>query len=64
LEAAALISSYWGEDLIPETEDAAKSGSNARRKYYKITEKGMNYYFQKRDEWRIVSEIINKLILS
>lgn len=51
LEKAELIASYWGNQ---------KTG--ARRRYYSITELGMEVLKQNRLEWNESKEIIDKLI--
>ncbi|MEG1509806.1 MAG: PadR family transcriptional regulator [Clostridia bacterium] len=52
MEAEDLIATYWGDGV-----------QGARRRYYKITEKGLNVYNQKKDEWKIINKILNNLIL-
>ena len=51
MEADGLITTYWGEEL-----------QGARRKYYHITPKGLEYYYQKLKEWDQVNHILNTLI--
>lgn len=51
LENDGLITTYWGEETI-----------GARRKYYHITDKGIDFYHQKLKEWQEVNHILNNLI--
>lgn len=51
MENEALITTYWGEE-----------SQTARRKYYKITEEGKKYYYEKVEEWRVVKHALVKLI--
>ena len=51
LEAAGLVSSYWG------TED-----SGSRRRYYKITDEGKKTYWSRKVDWDKAKEIIDRLI--
>lgn len=51
MEADGLITTYWGEEQL-----------GARRKYYHITPKGIEYYNQKLEEWDQVNHILNNLI--
>lgn len=50
MEQDGLITSYWGE------------GGGARRRYYRITEKGNNYYENAKNNWLETIEILNSLI--
>jgi len=52
MEKEKLITSYWSED-----------SSNARRKYYKITEEGKLYLSKKKKEWQNNRIILDKLLL-
>lgn len=51
LEQELLIESYWGDE-----------GTGARRRYYKITEKGKEAYMNYKKEWENAKLIIDKLI--
>lgn len=51
MEKDKLIESYWSDNL-----------DNARRKYYKITEKGKKYLKSKKKEWLRNREILNILL--
>lgn len=51
MEKEELISSYWGDE-----------DGGARRKYYKITEKGKEVYAQKVMEWNEINVVLNNLI--
>ncbi|NLJ40570.1 MAG: helix-turn-helix transcriptional regulator [Clostridiales bacterium] len=51
MERDGLITGYWGD----------KEGG-ARRKYYRISEKGRDFYAQKVEEWKRVNIILNNLI--
>ena len=53
MEADWLIESYWGD-----------SEGGARRRYYRITEKGRQAYFAGFASWRETKLIIDKLIHS
>ncbi|MFI3228575.1 MAG: PadR family transcriptional regulator [Bacillota bacterium] len=52
MEQEELISTYWGDGV-----------GGARRKYYKITDKGAIIYEEKKQEWVEVSKLLNNLIL-
>ena len=51
LEDGGYIISYWGDEAV-----------GARRKYYKITEKGRELYRQARAEWDASVRILNALL--
>ena len=51
LEESGSITSYWGDEAV-----------GARRKYYKITEKGREAYRQAREEWDASVRILNALL--
>lgn len=51
MEKEQLISSYWGDEE-----------GGARRKYYRITEKGKEVYAQKIAEWNEIKVVLNNLI--
>ena len=50
LEKNKLVESYW--------DDSLKVG--ARRKYYKITKKGIEYFNEKKLEWEFLKGVLNK----
>lgn len=52
MEAEGLISTFWGDGV-----------GGARRRYYEITDEGKRYYIRKKEEWLIVSKLLNRLIL-
>jgi PadR family transcriptional regulator PadR len=51
MEKEQLISSYWGDEE-----------GGARRKYYRITEKGREVYAQKVSEWNEIKVVLSNLI--
>ena len=51
LEDSGYITSYWGDEAV-----------GARRKYYRITEKGREAYRQARAEWDASVRILNALL--
>ena len=51
LESAGCISSYWGDEQ-----------TGARRRYYRITEKGRDTYAELIKEWASAKDMIDKLI--
>lgn len=51
LEDAGFIRSYWGNE---ET--------GARRRYYSITNTGVDEYYRQRDEWNSAKALIDKLV--
>ncbi len=51
LEQTGLITSYWGEENV-----------GARRRYYHITDAGLDAYAVYKREWEYSKEILNKLI--
>ncbi len=51
LEKDGRIASYWG--------DATQGG---RRKYYKITEKGNEVYFENKSNWEFAKRILDQLL--
>ncbi len=50
LEKGNLVLSYWGGD------DKSRGG---RRRYYKITNDGLNYIIRKKEEWIFFKKIID-----
>lgn len=52
MENDGLISSYWGNE-----------GGGARRRYYKITEKGTKFYEFGKNNWLETVDILNELII-
>lgn len=52
MEADGLIEAFWGDGV-----------GGARRRYYKITPKGTEYYESKKLDWIIISKLLNRLIL-
>jgi DNA-binding PadR family transcriptional regulator len=51
LEQAQLIVSYWGNEEV-----------GARRRYYSITDKGLEAYTEYKQDWESAKAIIDKLI--
>lgn len=51
LEKGGLIESYWGDER-----------TGARRRYYRITVKGIDAYNSALKEWKLAKDIIDKLI--
>lgn len=51
LEQAGHIMSYWGDE-----------SSGARRKYYKISESGIEAFAKNKSDWEETKEIIDSLI--
>jgi len=51
LEQAGCIVSYWGDEL-----------TGARRRYYKITDKGRETYKELVKDWTAAKDMIDKLI--
>jgi len=51
LEQAQLIVSYWGNEEV-----------GARRRYYSITDKGLEAYTEYKQDWESAKGIIDKLI--
>ena len=51
LEQSGYIISYWGDET-----------TGARRRYYRITDKGKEYYHEACKEWESAKNLINKLI--
>ena len=51
MEEDGLLATYWGDGV-----------GGARRRYYKITEKGRRIYDEKLKEWEVVNRILNLLI--
>nr|WP_312578664.1 PadR family transcriptional regulator [Sedimentibacter sp.] len=52
LEKKALIVSYYGDETFGK-----------RRTYYKITNKGIEYYKEKCNEWNLTKKVINKFTM-
>lgn len=52
MEEEGLLTTYWGDGV-----------GGARRRYYRITEKGRRLYEEKLAEWKKVSRILDKLIV-
>jgi len=51
LEKNGLITSYWGNET-----------QGARRRYYRITEKGREQYRQNKLDWEFMKKILNHLL--
>ncbi|WP_124726476.1 PadR family transcriptional regulator [Staphylospora marina] len=51
LEKEGYIVSYWGDE-----------SQGGRRKYYRITESGREYYERSVQEWQFAREILDRLI--
>ena len=51
LETEGCISSYWGDET-----------QGARRKYYRISEKGREVFEQNMRDWKFTQKIINDLL--
>lgn len=51
LEENGLIVSFWGNET-----------TGARRRYYRITEDGKEYFQNSRDEWHEARKLIDRLI--
>lgn len=51
LEKDGFITAYWGDET-----------QGARRKYYKITEKGKQQYKQNKLDWEFTQKILNRLL--
>lgn len=51
LEKNGYIVSFYGDETFGK-----------RRKYYKITKLGIEYYKEKCNEWRLTKDVINKFI--
>lgn len=51
LEAAGMITSYWGDEA-----------TGARRRYYKITEKGRGQLDKNRREWQNAKRLIDRMV--
>ena len=52
MEEDGLLTTNWGD-----------GGGGARRRYYKITPKGREFYAEKLAEWKKASRILDKLIV-
>ncbi|MDR3342857.1 MAG: PadR family transcriptional regulator [Treponema sp.] len=51
LESSQFVASYWGDDV----------SKGARRKYYRITPAGTEYYHRTIEEWRMVKQLMDRL---
>jgi DNA-binding PadR family transcriptional regulator len=51
LEAEGAIVSYWGDET-----------QGARRKYYRITDKGLEVFEKEMRDWKFTQKIINDLL--
>ena len=52
LEKEGLVSTYWGDEEV-----------GARRRYYRITEKGKETYEQNKADWKKAKEMIDSLLV-
>lgn len=52
MEQDGFLDTYWGD-----------VAGGARRRYYKITEKGEEFYHIKAAEWKLINKILTNLIL-
>jgi PadR family transcriptional regulator, regulatory protein PadR len=53
-----LLSNGFIESFIKEDEEPLGKG----RKYFRITQSGINYYREKCNEWELTKEVINQFI--
>jgi DNA-binding PadR family transcriptional regulator len=51
LENGGYISSYWGDET-----------QGGRRRYYRITDAGLELYKQSKNDWHKTQELLNKLL--
>jgi PadR family transcriptional regulator PadR len=51
LEGDACITSYWGDET-----------QGGRRKYYRITDKGKEMYFENKKNWEYAKSILDQLL--
>jgi len=51
LENDSAITSYWGDET-----------QGARRKYYRVTEKGKEIYFENKKKWEYAKHILGQLL--
>jgi len=51
LEAGGYITSYWGDETL-----------GSRRKYYSITESGVELLRQNKNDWKQTQLVLNKLL--
>ncbi len=51
LEKEGLIVSYWGDET-----------QGGRRKYYRLTEEGVERYEQNKKEWKFAKGVLDQLI--
>lgn len=51
LEADGSITSYWGDET-----------QGGRRKYYRITERGKQLYFENKKNWEYAKRILDQLL--
>ncbi len=51
LEGDGNITSYWGDET-----------QGGRRKYYRITEKGKQIYFENKNNWEYAKRILDRLL--
>ena len=52
MEAEGLITTFWGDGV-----------GGARRRYYEMTEEGRKFYERKKEEWIVVSNLLDNLII-
>ena len=51
LEADGSITSYWGDET-----------QGGRRKYYRITERGKQIYFENKNNWEYAKRVLDNLL--
>ena len=51
LEADGCITSYWGDET-----------QGGRRRYYRITERGKQVYFENKNNWEYAKRILDQLL--
>ncbi|WP_346890880.1 PadR family transcriptional regulator [Clostridium sp. UBA3887] len=51
LENNGYIESFYGDETFGK-----------RRTYYRITQKGLDYYKEKCEEWKVIKEVMSKFI--
>jgi len=51
LEADSCITSYWGDET-----------QGGRRKYYRLTDKGKQTYFENKNNWEYAKSVLDQLL--
>ena len=63
IKETTLYSAFTRMEKNDYIESFSQTGENGKKRtYYKITDKGKDYYHEKCDEWSVTKEVIDKFV--